>query len=307
MPITAPTVVVTGANGFVGRRVSELLAQRGADVRALVRRAGTAPTGPGLTELVGDFTDPGSVGEIVAGADAVVTTVHPMGSDRATQHAVGVQGTRTIAEAAAAAGVGRLLHVSTAGVYDRSPGVGDIDESGALVPDDAGDYGVTKRDADQALAQIDGITRVLLRPPAILGPGPSSTWNTLTPASMRDDEAARHVNPDLTFAWVHVDDLATLIADLATGLVADASDPADGPVGGGCTAVNVCAGNSTHREYRTTVADALGLELVWEQGPVWTGRILADRARGWGWTPAVTLETALAEVSAGLREPPAPA
>src|SRR4051794_23402661 len=169
-----PVVVVIGANGLVGARTCAALAERGAAVRAVVRRPRTAPVHAGVVERVGDFSEESFAAEVVAGADAVVTTVHPMGSDRETQQRVGVEGTAVVARAAAAAGVDRLVHISTAGVYDRSPGVGDIDESAPLVGDDANDYAVTKRDADAALAGIDGISRVLVRPPAILGPGETS-------------------------------------------------------------------------------------------------------------------------------------
>ena len=297
-----PVVVVTGANGLVGSRVCAALAERGATVRAVVRRPGSAPSLDGVEERVGELTDPDVAAAVVEGASAVVTTVHPMGSDRATQQAIGVEGTATIAEAAAAAGVDRLVHVSTAAVYDRSPGVGDVDEDSALVAGDANDYAVTKRDTDVALAGIGGPTRVLLRPPAILGPGDSSIWNTLRPATIRDDERARQANPEASFAWVHVDDLAAFAADLAAGRVAVADDPAKGPVEGECTPVNVAAGPATHRDYYGTVAAALGLDPVWHDRPAWTGQILADRARAWGWTPAVDLATALAEIDAGLRD-----
>lgn len=297
----APTVVVTGANGFVGSRICAALVERGATVRAVVRRAGTAPQLEGVGEHVGDFHDPELATRVVAGTSAVVTTVHPMGSDRATQARIGVDGTATIARAAAEAGVDRLVHVSTAGVYDRSPGVGDVDEESALVPDDAGDYAVTKRDADAALAEVDGLTRILLRPPAVLGAGETSIWNTLRPADVRDDEQQRRAVPRQTFAWVHVEDLAGLAADLATGAVAASDDPATGPVAGGCTPVNVAAGPATHRDYFGAVAAALGVDPVWEDRPAWTGRILADRAHAWGWSPRVTLEQALAEIVAGIR------
>ncbi|CAM3571611.1 NAD-dependent epimerase/dehydratase family protein [Nocardioides zeicaulis] len=300
--MTSSTVVVTGANGLVGSHVVQALAERGAAVRAVVRRVGTAPDLPGVEEHVGDFADPAFAAEVVAGTDALVTTVHPLGSGRDDQRRVGLDGTLTIASAATDAGVPLVVHVSTAGVYDRSPGVGDVDESGALVPDDADDYGVVKRDTDAALARLGGTTRVLVRPPAILGAGESSVWNTVQPARIRDDEAARHAIADKSFAWVHVDDLAALVADVATGAIATVGDDASiGPVVGACTPVNVAAGPATQRDYVGTVTSALGLEPTWEDGPAWTGRILAERARGWGWTPRVSLDDALAELADGLR------
>lgn len=301
-PTSAPgIVVVTGANGLVGSRVCAALAERGATVRAVVRRPGTAPESPGVEEWVGDFTDPEVATAVVAEATAVVTTVHPMGSDRETQHRVGVEGTTTLARAAAGAGVERLVHVSTAAVYDRSPETGDVDEDADLVAADGGAYPVTKRDADAALAEVDGITRVLLRPPAILGAGETSVWNTLRPAAIRDEPRARHAVPHQTFAWVHVADLATFAADLASRRVATSADPATGPVPGACTAVNVAAAPATQRDYYETVTGVLGIDPVWDDAPAWTGRIVADRARRWGWAPTVDLAQALAEIDAGLR------
>ncbi len=294
-------VVVTGANGLVGARLCAALARRGADVRAVVRRTGSLPAVRGVVEQVGDFADDGFASSVLAGADAAVTTVHPMGSDGQVQRRIGVQGTAAFARAAAVVGVSRLVHVSTAAVYDRSPGVGDVDESSALVGDDAGDYPVTKRDADLALASVDGLTRVLLRPPAILGTGESSTWNTLRPSMIRRDEAARHAVPDQSFAWVHIDDLVTLAADVALGSVAPSADPAQGPVAGACTPVNVAAGPATVRDYHETVTRAVGVSPVWDDAEAWTGRVRADRAHGWGWTPAVGLAEALDEVARGLR------
>ena len=296
-----PVVVVTGANGFVGARVCQALVERGARVRAVVRRSGAAPALEGVEERVGEFHDPDLAADVVRDAYAVVTTVHPMGTDRETQHRIGVEGTPVLARAARDAGVSRLVHVSTAAVYDRSPGVGDVDESSALVPDDAGVYAVTKRDTDAALAEVDGLTRVLVRPPAILGAGETSIWNTLRPSDLRDDEEARHAVPGQSFAWVHVDDLAALVADVAAGRVAASDDPEQGPVEGASTAVNVAAGTATQRDYFSTVARAVGVEPVWDDAPAWTGRIAADRAAGWGWTPGVDLDEALAEVEAGLR------
>ena len=299
--MTSPIVVVTGANGLVGSHVVAALSERGARVRAVVRRVGTAPDLSGVEEHVGDFGDPAFAAQVVAGSDVLVTTVHPLGGDRDEQRRIGLDGTVTIVEAATGAGVPLVVHVSTAGVYARTPETGDVSEDSALVPDDANDYSVIKRDIDAALERLGGTTRVLVRPPMILGPGESSVWNTVHPASVAEDESRRHAVPDATAAWVHVTDLAAITADLATGAIPVRDDVSAGPVLGRCTPVNVAAGPATMRDYLGAVCDALGVEPVWDDEPAWTGQIRADRAQGWGWSPKVSLDDALAELRSGLR------
>jgi nucleoside-diphosphate-sugar epimerase len=299
---SSTVVVVTGANGLVGARVCAAVAERGGTVRAVVRRGARAPALDGLTEHVGDFTDPVFAASVVEGADAVVSTVHPMGSDRATQQRVAVEGTPRLARLARDAGVPLFVHVSTCGVYDRRPGAGDVDETSALVADDADDYAVTKRDTDAALAAVDGLTRVLVRPPAVLGAGETSVWNTLRPAELRDDEQERRANPARSFAWVHVDDLAAMVAALATGELPTTDDVAAGPVAGGCSVVDVAGEPATMRDYVGAIVETLGVAPVWDDTlPAWTGQIRTDRARGWGWTPTVPLEHALTELRDGIR------
>jgi nucleoside-diphosphate-sugar epimerase len=107
--------------------------------------------------------------------------------------------------------------------------------------------------------------------------------------------------PGQSFAWVHVDDLVSLLVEVASGRVATSTDPDTGPVEGACTVVNVAAGAATLRDYYETVTAAVGVEPVWDDAPAWTGRILAERARQWGWSPTVDLARALAEIDAGLR------
>jgi nucleoside-diphosphate-sugar epimerase len=298
MAASPPVVVVTGANGLVGSAVCRALVERSAQVRAVVRRAGSAPAVEGVTEHVGDFADERLAREVCRGADAVVTTVHPMGSSRETQRRVGVEGTPVLARAARDAGVARLVHLSTAGVYDRSPGVGDVAEDGALLPEGSGAYPDTKNATDAALAQVGGLTTVLVRPPAVLGGGETSVWNTLRPRAIR--EGQRRANPAQTWAWVHVEDLAALVADVATGAVATADDPERGPVAGATTPVVVAGEPATWRDYLGTVTDALGVEPEWTDEPVWTGQLRTDRARAWGWTPRVSLAQALDELRQGV-------
>lgn len=295
---SSPAVVVTGANGLVGAAVCRALVERSAQVRAVVRRAGSAPALDGVTEHVGDPADEALARAVTPGADAVVTTVHPMGSPREVQHRVGVEGTPVLARAARDAGAARLVHLSTAGVYDRSPGAGDVAEDSALLPEGSGDYPDTKNATDAALAGVGGLTTVLVRPPAVVGAGESSVWNTLRPREVLAGE--RRANPARTWAWVHVDDLAALVADLATGAVATADDPERGPTAGGTTPVIVAGGPATWRDYLGAVTGALGVAPEWTDEPVWTGQLRTDRARRWGWAPRVGLERALAELREGL-------
>ncbi|GAA2025636.1 NAD(P)-dependent oxidoreductase [Pseudokineococcus marinus] len=296
----APVVVVTGANGLVGEAVCRALRERSALVRAVVRREGAAPVLEGVEEHVGDFADEGFARDVVRGADAVVTTVHPMGSPREVQHEVAVEGTPVLARAAKDAGVARFVHLSTAGVYDRSAGVGDVAEDGPLLPEGSGDYPDTKNATDRALAEVGGMTTVLVRPPAIMGAGESSVWNTLRPADVRDG-GDRSANPAKTWSWVHVHDLADLVADVATGAVATSDDPGRGPLEGATTPVLVAGEPATWRDYLGTVGEAVGVEPEWTDEPEWTGQLVTDRARAWGWAPRVSLSEALSELRQGLR------
>ena len=131
-----------------------------------------------------------------------------------------------------------------------------------------------------------------------MGAGDRSVWNTLRLQGVRG--GGRRANPSETWSWVHVDDRADFIADVATGAVATADDPEQGPVAGGTTAVIVAADPATWRDYLGTVTDALGVAPEWTDEPVWTGQLLTDRARGWGWAPRVGLSQALDELRRGL-------
>ncbi len=57
---------------------------------------------------------------------------------------------------------------------------------------------------------------------------------------------------------------------------------------------------ATVRDYYETVIRAVGVTPIWDDAQAWTGRLLAHRARGWGWTPAVGVAKALDEVAQGL-------
>jgi uncharacterized protein YbjT (DUF2867 family) len=132
-------ITVFGGSGFLGRQIVLRLAKGGAEVRVAARRPERAAflteartAGP-ITAVRADVWDAASVGPAVAGADAVVNTVgHYVERGRASFEAIHGQGARHVAEAAARAGIGRLVHISGIGAdpqsdsaYVRARGIGE--------------------------------------------------------------------------------------------------------------------------------------------------------------------------------------
>jgi NADH dehydrogenase len=123
------TILLTGANGFVGSHVLPALLAAGHDVRALVRdaQAGDAVHAP-LTDAdrrrvdvrKGDVTEPATLPAALEGADAVVHLVAiPRDSNGGRDLLrVNTEGTRNVVEAARATDVRRFVHQSAMGVTD---------------------------------------------------------------------------------------------------------------------------------------------------------------------------------------------
>lgn len=136
-------VTVFGGGGFVGRYVVQALCAAGARVRVAVRNTRVAGTVKPLGNLgqvslaACDVTKPGSVANALAGADMAVNLVGSFDNMDAVQRA----GAANVAQAAAKAGVARLVHVSAIGadvdsdaVYGRSKGAGEAAVRAALFP-----------------------------------------------------------------------------------------------------------------------------------------------------------------------------
>ena len=132
------TVCVFGGTGFLGRRLVRRLAGEGASVRVAVRspeRARSVLPDPDRVKVLrADVRDPASVAAAVAGADAVVNAVSAYVEKAGVSfESVHVQGARTVAQEAFAAGVARLVLVSGIGAdpesaspYIRARGRGEL-------------------------------------------------------------------------------------------------------------------------------------------------------------------------------------
>jgi UDP-N-acetyl-alpha-D-quinovosamine dehydrogenase len=171
-------VVVTGADGFVGRRLCLLLERCGHEVRRVVRKQ-THSEGP-PTIATGDFAHFTDWSEILRGVDAVVhlaARAHVLAKESRSAgdglyQAVNVHATAQLAQAAAKQNVRRFLFVSSIGVNGNETAGRAFTEADAPSPVEP--YAVSKWEAEQTLARIHSATRadlVVIRPSLVYGPG----------------------------------------------------------------------------------------------------------------------------------------
>ena len=171
----AKRVLLTGATGFIGSRVAEVMALRdGWQVRALVHNPGSAARLARLPiEMVHmDLGSPQDLAKAVEECDAVVHCA--MGTawgDRNEIFKVTVEGTRNLLQAARTAEVKRFVHLSTIGIHDPHMS-GLLDETTPIAPPKGENYGESKAQAERLVldaAQL-GLASVVLRPACVYGP-----------------------------------------------------------------------------------------------------------------------------------------
>ena len=164
-------VLVTGASGMLGRATATALLARGDEVTVLQRR----PSGLPCREVLGDVADPAVVARAVRGQDAVLhlaAKVDVTGPWSEYAHA-NVGGTRAVVDACRAAGVGRLVHVSSPSVAHAGTALTGVGADPADPARARGRYARSK-----ALAELDALAAdsaslavLVVRPHLVWGPG----------------------------------------------------------------------------------------------------------------------------------------
>jgi len=174
------TILVTGANGFVGAALCRALCAQREEVRAFVRKGADTTNLADLpvTLAYGDLRDQASLARAVQGCRFVyhvaadyrlwVPEPEPM-------YAINVDGSRNVVMAATAAGVERIVYTSSVAVIkpDAEGGVSD-ETTPTLESDMIGHYKRSKFLAEEAVRQLITETSapvVIVNPSTPIGPG----------------------------------------------------------------------------------------------------------------------------------------
>lgn len=165
------TVLITGANGFVGSHTVDRFLAAGWRVRALVRSTSDLRwLDPDRIELVrGEVTDPDSLGEAVRGVDTIVHGAGITRADRLEDYLrVNAGGTANLVTAARREGRPRFVLISSLAAAGPSlPGRSRREDDPAQP---IGDYGRSKLAGEEALRETAGdLPWIVLRPTAVYG------------------------------------------------------------------------------------------------------------------------------------------
>jgi len=185
-------VLVTGATGFVGRALVNVLLEEGIQVVGVGRRQGDFPNF--TYHAVPDFAAFNGWQPILQGCDVVVhlaARVHVMDEQStdplAAFRQVNVDGTLRLASEAAKAGVKRFIYMSSVKVNGECTQPGQpFTEEDTAHPEDA--YGLSKLEAEQGLfliARQTGIAVVIIRPPLVYGNGVKANFASMMRAVKR--------------------------------------------------------------------------------------------------------------------------
>ena len=182
-------VLITGANGFVGKMLSDKLITEGFIVNGAVRSFRSVGFLDAITRFVITDIDSNTDWQhALQNVDVVIhlaARVHVMNDTAidalAEFRRINVEGTLHLARQAVEAGVRRFIFISSIKVNGESTLLGHpFTAEDEPAPDDP--YGVSKREAEDALRQLagdTGIEVVIIRPPLVYGPGVKANFQNM--------------------------------------------------------------------------------------------------------------------------------
>ena len=183
------TVLITGANGFVGKALGEKLVTEGFCVNGAVRSSVPLDVTDAITQFhIGNIDSNTNWQKALVDVNVAVhlaARVHVMNETAidalAEFRKVNVEGTLNLARQAIEAGVQRFIFISSIKVNGEITLLGHpYTSDDQPAPDDP--YGVSKREAEDALRQLaneTGLEVVVIRPPLIYGPGVKANFQSM--------------------------------------------------------------------------------------------------------------------------------
>ena len=246
------TLLVTGAAGFIGGRVAQRFRDAGHQVLALdlPGRDVAHLAGAGIVLREADITDPGSVSRALNGRrpDWVVHCAALMGGWGRPEdyRRVNVEGTRHVANWAAANGVARFIYVSSVSVYGMPPVEGITEQTPFRhigLP-----YGDSKIEAEAMLLEHHraGLPCTILRPGDVYGPR-ATEWVIKLVDSMKSGKMILIGGGRGLINTTHVDNLVDAIEAALTE-----------PAAAGRDYIITDGSPATWRDYLTALAAAAG-------------------------------------------------
>ncbi len=200
-PVPAQRVAVTGAGGFIGRRLADMLEQSGAEVRHLTRRSPPLDDAPRLAA-------------VLSGCTALVHCAFDAYDEAANLRIAG-----TLGHVCAAAGI-RLVHISTAAVYEPLPDGLLTEAAPTDTPGTA--YKASKLAIERCLLDLVAVRKldlVILQPTIVYGPA-GGAW---TDSPVRELLTGEVWLPDAGRGLcnaVHVDDVCRAAMAACTAVLA---------------------------------------------------------------------------------------
>jgi len=209
-------ILVTGASGYIGHKLVQQLAAEGHQVHALVRSgtAGKLLQHPHVALFVGDVLERHTLLPAMQDCQQVYHTAAKVGAwDRNPQvfYNVNVGGTQNVLEAAAAAGVQRLVFTSTAGVLGPAEELPVTEEHRRTLPFRI-DYDRSKKEAEDLVKAYaaKGFSAVIVSPAKVYGPGHTShslTANAIINSFLRKGIAFIPAPGTYRVCFAYVDDV----------------------------------------------------------------------------------------------------
>lgn len=195
-------VLITGATGFVGQHGLDAFLAAGARVTALLRsRHGAAALrGRGVRVEIGPVGDPGTLDRALAGQDVLCHLAY----DLRASAAANLADFDILLAAANRAGLGHMVHASSAVVYDGWPGA-HLDETSPLGGPGGGPYRQAKIAMETRLMAGD-MPATILQPTLVWGPG-SALWTDRLAGALAGGTVVLPDPPGMA-ALCHVADLA---------------------------------------------------------------------------------------------------